>query len=347
MKTTAAILVDLGQPLRVVELEVPALRAGQVLVQIAFSGVCHTQVLEVRGYRGADRFLPHCLGHEGSGLVLDVGPGVTKVKQGDHVVLSWIRGSGADIPGTVYGWAGRGVNAGGVTTFSRHAVVSENRLTLMPDGLGPETAALLGCAVATGMGAVFNTACPRPGQSLVVFGAGGVGLCAVAAAATAGCMPVVAVDVLPQKLETAVHLGATHTLLATDSVDLLAEVTRICCGAPDFAIEATGRPAIMLAALQCVRSQGGTAVVVGNARYGETLTIDPMLLNAGKRLLGTWGGDTIPDRDFPRFAKILALNRFDLGTLQSAPYSLSDANRAIEDLEQGNAIRPLIDPARE
>ncbi len=129
MKTTAAILVETGKPLELAELDIPALKPGQVLVEIAFSGVCHTQLSEVRGHRGQDNFLPHCLGHEASGTVRELGAGVTKVADGDRVVLSWIKGSGANVPGTVYGWDGRKVNAGGVTTFMRHAVISENRLT--------------------------------------------------------------------------------------------------------------------------------------------------------------------------------------------------------------------------
>ncbi|HEX8096993.1 MAG TPA: alcohol dehydrogenase catalytic domain-containing protein, partial [Pyrinomonadaceae bacterium] len=129
MKTTAAILVKTGGPLELVELEIPALKPGQALVEVAWSGVCHTQVLECRGYRGEDKFLPHCLGHEGSGVVKEVGPGVGKIKPGDRVILSWIKGSGGDVPGTVYSWGGRKVNAGGITTFSRHSVISENRLT--------------------------------------------------------------------------------------------------------------------------------------------------------------------------------------------------------------------------
>jgi len=131
MKTIAAVLEQLGRPLVLAELDVPALKPGQVLVEIALAGVCHTQLLECRGYRGQDPFLPHGLGHEGSGTVQEVGPGVTKCRPGDRVALSWIKGSGADVPGTVYSWNGRSVNAGGVTTFARHAVVSENRVTVL------------------------------------------------------------------------------------------------------------------------------------------------------------------------------------------------------------------------
>jgi S-(hydroxymethyl)glutathione dehydrogenase/alcohol dehydrogenase len=138
MKTTAALLVQTGAPLVLAEIDIPALKPGQVLVEIAYSGACGTQVMEWRGDKGEDKWVPHCLGHEGTGTVLETGSAVTKVKAGDKVVLSWIKGSGIEAGGAVYAWGDKKVNAGGVTTFQRHAVVSENRLTLLPAELSME-----------------------------------------------------------------------------------------------------------------------------------------------------------------------------------------------------------------
>jgi S-(hydroxymethyl)glutathione dehydrogenase/alcohol dehydrogenase len=342
MKTVAAVLVATGKPLVLADLEIPVLRAGQVLVEIACSGVCHTQLLECRGYRGEDRYLPHCLGHEGSGIVYDVGPEVKKVKVGDRVVLSWIKGSGADVAGTTYQWDGRTVNAGGITTFSRHAIISENRLTVILDDVPTRSAALLGCAIPTGVGAVFNTAQPRPGQSVAVFGTGGIGICAVAGAAIAGCTPIIAVDIRQDKLALAKQIGATHGV-HVEGIDPVSEVQRLCPGGVDFAIEASGRPDVMLQALASVRIQGGVAVVIGNARHGERVLLDPQQLNMGKRLLGTWGGDNWPDRDYPRYCKLLSSGKLNLESMLTQPYHLSDINTAIDDLEAGNVLRPLID----
>jgi S-(hydroxymethyl)glutathione dehydrogenase/alcohol dehydrogenase len=342
MKTTAAILVELGKPLELADLDVPALKPGQVLVEVVCSGVCHTQVLEARGYRGEDKFLPHCLGHEGSGIVREISAGVGKVKTGDRVILSWIKGSGGDVPGTVYDWGGKKVNAGGITTFSTYAVISENRLTRIPDGMSMRLAALVGCAVPTGVGVVVNTAQPRPGQSLVVFGVGGIGSCAVAAAALAGCTPVIAVDVNDDKLALARQLGASHTIGAANN-DAVNEILKLAPGGVDFAVEATGRAPVMRQALASVRAQGGTAVIIGNARHGERLEIDPRELNQGKRLLGTWGGDNVPDRDFPRYCKLITAGRLDLSPLLSGGYGLADVNRALDDLERGVVARPLIE----
>ena len=305
------------------------------------STVCHTQLLEARGWRGPDAFLPHCLGHEGSGIVRDAGAGARKVGPGDPVVLSWMKGSGADVPGTVYLWNGRPVNSGAVTTFQKLSVVSENRLTRRPSTLpGPE-AALLGCALPTGFGIVFNVLKLAKERAVAVFGVGGVGLCVVIAARAAGAALVVAVDPRAERRAAARRLGATYDLVP--GPELAGELKKLVPGGFDAAVEASGRPAAMAAALACVRPRGGAAVVAGNARAGETLTIDPRELNLGKRLLGTWGGDNEPDRDFPRWAALLADARVDLSVLVGASYALAGVNEALEDLESGRVVRPLLD----
>ena len=342
MKTTAAILVELGRPLELVDLEIPALQRGQVLVEIVYSGVCHTQVMEARGRRGADRFLPHCLGHEGSGIVRETGENVLRVLAGDRVVLSWIKGNGADVPGTQYGWNGTTVNGGAITTFSRFSIISENRLTRLDPELPMDLAALLGCAIPTGAGMVFNTASVRAGQSVAVFGVGGIGLCALSAAAASGATPLIAVDRHPEKLSLARTLGATHTICVTEA-NPVESILAICPGGVDIAIEATGRAAVMQQSLESVRAQGGTTVIAGNAPFGETWQFDPRQLNQGKRIFGTWGGDNFPERDFPRYQRLLRANKLPLQSLIDHRYSLQNINQALEDLEAGVVPRPLID----
>jgi len=344
MKTQAMLLVATGRPLEMAELEIPALKPGQVLVEITFSGACGTQVMEARGLKGEDKWVPHCLGHEGTGTVLETGSAVTKVKAGDKVVLSWIRGSGIEAGGAVYDWDGRRVNAGGVTTFQRHALVSENRLTPLPAGLPMELAVLLGCAAPTGMGSVVNVLRAQPGESVVVFGTGGIGLNAVMAAAMAGAVPVIGVDPNANRRALAQAYGATH-VIDPGAGDPVAEIRKLLPGGADAAVEASGIPAVMGQALQAVRQQGGRAVVIGNAQHGSQLTLDPGLFNAGKSLMGTWGGDAVPDRDYPRFARLLGAARFDVRGLLSQPYRLDQANEALDDLAAGRVGRPLISMA--
>ena len=339
MNTEAAILVELGQPLVLAELEIPPLENGQVLVEIQVSGVCRTQVMEWRGHRGEDRYLPHCLGHEAAGIVRETGPGVTKVAESDLVILSWIKGSGLDVAGVCYRWGDRTVNAGGVTTFSRLAVVSESRLVRRSPGVRLEDAAVLGCALATGFGAVFNVARPMVGDSVVVWGAGRIGLAAIVAASTMGCVPVIAVDREPEKLAVARRLGATHTF---ESEDALARVLDVCPGGVDVAVEASGLTDVMVAAVRSVRARGGSAVVIGNARHGQVMRIDPGEFNQGKRLLGTWGGDTVPDRDITRYCRLLESGLIDLTPMTQRRYRLDQATEALADLEAGRVVRPLI-----
>lgn len=342
MKTTAAILVETGKPLVIAELAFPALKQGQVLVEIAFSGACGTQVMEAGGLKGEDKWLPHCIGHEGSGTVLEAGPAVTKVKAGDKVVLSWIRGSGIDAGGCVYEWEGKKVNAGGVTTFQRHAIVSENRLTLLPSGLGMDVAILLGCAAPTGMGAVVNVLKTQPGDAVAIFGTGGIGLNACMAAAFSGATPVIGIEPVAARRDLAKKFGATHVIDPTAG-DVLAEIRRIVPGGVDLAVEATGIPQVMDQAVNATRAQGGRAVVIGNAKHGAMLNLSPNVFNQGKSLMGTWGGDSVPDRDYGRFGRMIAADRFPARELLSKPYRLDQASQALSDLAHGKVGRPLID----
>jgi len=342
MKTQAAVLVETGRPLEIAELEIPALKPGQVLVELAYSGACGTQVMEARGYKGEDKWAPHCLGHEGTGTIIDVGSAVTKVRLGDKAVLSWIQANGIEAGGSVYDWRGAKVNAGGVTTFQRHAVVSENRVTVLPENLTMDVAVLLGCAAPTGMGAVFNVTCVRPGESVAVFGTGGIGLNACVGAACAGAMPIIGIDPNPERRKLAEVYGATH-VIDPNSVDIVKEINDVVPGGVDVAIEASGVTETMAQAIAATRVRGGRAVVIGNARFGLDLRLDPSVFNQGKSLMGTWGGDSVPDRDFARLARLLASNRFRVRQLLSEPYRLEDANKAIDDLEAGRVSRPLID----
>jgi len=342
MQTASSILVATGEPLQLVDLDVPALKPGQVLVEIAFSGLCHTIVQEARGNRGEDRFLPHCLGHEGSGTVLETGEGVTKVAPGDAVLLSWKQGAGANVPGTVYDWDGQAVNAGGITTLQHVSVISENRLFPIPDGLSLADAALLGCTLSTGFGAVLNTGQAKKGQSCAVFGCGGVGLSALMAAALADCETVIAVDICEESLVRAKAAGATHMVNPRQG-DTVAQILEIVPGGLDLAIEVVGSTETMNQALLSVRDRGGSVVVVGNAPIGQKLEIDPFLLNRGRRLMGTWGGDNEPDRDFEKYCKLLLAGRIDLTPFSPRKYALADINQALDDLEKGGGDRPLID----
>ncbi|RMD84392.1 MAG: alcohol dehydrogenase [Candidatus Dadabacteria bacterium] len=341
MKTEAAILAELGAPLVVDEIEIPRLKDGQVLVEVLYSGVCHTQLSEVMGLRGEDQYLPHCLGHEGTGVVVSLGSGVSKVKEGDRVLLSWIKGSGKDVPGTVYSWSGGKVNAGGITTFGKYMVISENRVSPLPDGVDEKAAALFGCAVPTGVGVVLNTLEAKPCQSIAIFGAGGIGLCALAGAKARGCSPIIVVDRLDNRLSLALKMGADIVINALEE-DPVSAMEKAVRGGVDLCVECTGAPEVMELTLRCVKARGGKVGVVGNAEFGKTIAIDPRKLNMGKQLRGTWGGDVNPDVDIPRYFEMLSLGSLDIEPLLGEEYSLSSINDALESLRKDGVGRPII-----
>ena len=342
MNTKAAVLFECNQPLRIIEIEIPKLKPGQVLVNIAYSGVCHSQLNEINGLKGEDKYLPHTLGHEGSGIVLEVGQGVKKVKPGDHVVLTWINGEGADVPSTIYQSDECAINSGSISTFMEKTVISENRLVPIPKEMPLKVAALLGCAIPTGAGIVINNAKVNVGDSVAVFGVGGIGLSAVMAASAIGAEKIIAVDVEEQKLELSKQIGATHSINSTKQ-DPLTEIMNITVKkGVDYAIEAAGKKLVMEIAFQSVRIGGGKCIIAGNLPSGEKISIDPMDLIRGKNIVGTWGGETNPDKDIPEYVTWYQSGKMNLDKLLTHDYPIEDINRAFDDLENGKVGRASV-----
>ena len=340
----AAVLYELGQPLRVVtDIEVPAPQRGQVTVRLAYSGVCHSQLMEVRGARGHDPHLPHLLGHEGTGVVVETGPDVSKVKPGDRVILGWIKSSGLDVAGPRYRRGGETLNAGGVTTFNEYAVVSENRCVALPEGVPMDIAVLFGCALPTGAGIVSNTMQPQPGSTFAVFGLGGIGLSAMMACRLHDCAQIIAVDIAADKLALAAAMGATATIDASRA-DPVEEIRRLTGGkGTDFAVEAAGSAATIEQAFNSVRRGGGLCVFASHPPQGARISLDPYELICGKRIAGSWGGASDPDRDIPRFAALYRTGKLPLEKLITRRYKLDDINVALDDLMQLRVGRPLIE----
>src|SRR5712692_243085 len=338
----AAVLSELSKPLEVLSgLQWDAPRRGQVLVRLAYSGVCHSQLMEARGRRGPDPHLPHLLGHEGSGKVLEVGEGVTKVKPGDLVVLGWIKGRGMDGGGTRYRGRGREFSAGSVTTFNVCAVVSENRLVALPEGVPLDVAVLLGCAVPTGAGIVTNDLKPPKGSSIAVFGLGGIGMSALMATMLYECKLVIAVDVSADKLALARSLGAAHAIDASQT-DPVTAIRQLTGEGVDYAVEASGRARVIEQAFESVR-RGGVCVFASHPAAGERIALDPYELICGKQIRGSWGGNSVPDDDIPKFAALYREGRLPLDKLLTGRYPLKRINEALDDLEAGRVERPLIE----
>jgi S-(hydroxymethyl)glutathione dehydrogenase / alcohol dehydrogenase len=334
-KMKAAILLELKKPLVIAEVELPErLEVGQVLVKVHYSGICGSQLGEIDGAKGEDRFLPHLLGHEASGTVIETGPGVCHVKAGDKVVLHWRKGAGIESEPPNYRWAGRKVNAGWITTFNEYAIVSENRLTSIPGDSDLEVAALFGCAVITGFGVAVNNARLTIGESVVVFGAGGIGLNIVQAAAMVSAYPIIAVDLYDNRLSLANQMGATHTINSRIQ-DAKAEITRIAPKGVDVFIDNTGLPAVIESGYAVTKPQG-RVILVGVPRKGNDISIYSLPLHFGKVLSGSHGGDAAPSEDIPRYMEVFRAGRVNLKPLITHRFGLGEINEAIGGMRSGS-----------
>ena len=339
----AAVLVEINQPLIVAELQMPeVLSYGQVHVDLRYSGICGAQINEIEGAKGPDKFLPHLLGHEGSGIVQRIGPGVKTVKPGDHVVLHWRPSSGLHAEPAKYLWDGRTVNAGWVTTFNDEAIISENRLTVIPRDFDLRLAPLFGCAVTTAVGVINNDAQLKIGQSIIIFGTGGVGLNIAQAARMVSGYPIIGVDILDSKIEKAQHWGIDYGFNSATTPDLKEKLLRLVGpGGADVVVDTTGRPRVIELAYELTHADGRT-ILVGVPRKGENVNIYTLPLHFNKVLTGSHGGGALPDLEIPRLIRLVNQGRMKLDGLFTHEFSLPDINDAIAALRSGQAGRILI-----
>jgi Zn-dependent alcohol dehydrogenase len=348
MKSRAAIQVEFGGPLVVEDIDIPDPGLNQVTIRNFASGVCYSQVHQLRN-PALPR--PMGLGHEGSGVVTHVGKEVTHVKEADHVITTWvprtpINGLPVSRP-TGASFRGRPVIADGdVYTWSEHMVTFADKVVPMAASDPTDITCLVGCAVLTGAGAVLHTAEVRPGRSVAVFGVGGVGLSAICAAAIAGADPIIAVDLVDRKLQFAREFGATHGINALDT-DPVEAIRAISPGGVDYALDAVGAPTTALQILRAVRqggpradNQGGTAVLVGIPVADVSLDLSEILLYQ-RRYCGSLGA-TEPDTDFPLFLEWLREGKFPLEKMVTNRYSLEQVEEARIALEEGRVLGRAI-----
>jgi len=331
----AAILVEQNQPLVVDEVELPTrLEVGQVLVKVKYSGICGSQLGEISGAKGEDKYLPHLLGHEASGIVQAVGSGVRFVSQGDSVVMHWRKSQGIESVPPHYKWKGMPLNSGLIATFNEYAIVSENRLTRIDETSDMEIASLYGCAVTTGFGVAENNAKIKFGESVVVYGAGGVGLNIVQAANLLTAYPIIAVDMYDGRLELAKKVGATHIInsKANNVEEKINEILK--SQGVDVFIDNTGIPSIIEYGYELVKPQG-RVVLVGVPKKGNNINIYSLPLHFKKMISGSHGGETIPHEDIPRYQKLLEAGRIQLKPLLTDSFKLDEINTAIKGMRSG------------
>lgn len=362
--TEAAVLESPGAPFTLQEVELDAPRQGEVLVRMQAAGICHTDLTVAAGLIPFP--LPGVLGHEGAGIVEEVGPDVTKVAPGDHVVLTftscgncpscrlghpaycttWIPQNligGKRIDGTSpisRGGKALGGRFFGQSSFARHSIADVRSVVKVPDDLPFEQLAPLACSIQTGTGAVWNTLRPEPGSSIAVVGIGAVGLAAIMGAALTPCSEIIAVGRRPEQLELAAKLGATHTLDTTGK-DLAAGLREITGGAGvDYVVEAVGNPDVLRAGIEALAPRGAVAVV-GAPPYGVEVSVDVHRLLPGRRILGVCEGDSDPDRLIPLLARLVRSSRLLIQPLLNE-YPFADFQTAVEAFKSGQNTKTVL-----
>lgn len=342
---------------------------GEVRVKIAAAGVCHSDLHVTT--RAWDVPAPVVLGHEGSGVVTAVGSGVEDLVPGDHVVLSWVPGCGAcracqaDRPaqcslvasvvaagGTLYDGTTRLSNERGtihhylgVSSYAEQVVVPRSGAVKVRKDAPLEDIAIVGCAIATGVGAVRNTAGVEPGSTVAVIGCGGVGLACVQGARLAGASRIVAVDVVAEKLDLARKLGATHAVDASAVEDVVAALRDVVADGYDYVFDAIGKIVTTEQAIAAL-GLGGAAVIVGLPPQGERASFDPLSLAEGdQRILGSNYGSAVPERDIPALVDEVIAGNLDLASMISGRRPLDEAAAALDDLAAGHALRQLLIPS--
>lgn len=373
MRIRAAVLDRMGaappyavsRPLRIAEVELDPPGRGEALVRIAAAGLCHSDLSVINGDR--PRPMPMALGHEAAGVVGAVGEDVTDLQPGDHVVMVFMPSCGHCVPcaegrpalcepGAAANGAGTLLSGGrrlhcdgaevnhhlGCSAFAEYAVVSRRSLVKLPPDLPLDEAALFGCAVLTGVGAVVNTARLQPGQTAAVIGLGGVGLSSVLGAVASGAAQVVAIDLSDDKLGLARQLGATHTVNARDA-DAAEQVRDATGGGVDFAFEMAGAVRAMELAYKVTR-RGGTTVTAGLPPPGANLPLPLVQLVAEERTVkGSYIGTCVPARDIPRYVALYRAGKLPVDRLMSGKLTLDAINEGFDRLHEGKAVRQVIE----
>ena len=373
MRTRAAVLYEREKPepyakslpLIIEEVELEAPGEGEVLVEIVGAGLCHSDLSTLNG--ALPRPLPMILGHEASGIVREVGAGVKDLQVDDHVVFSFVPicghcqycaigrpalcegGAKANLAGTLLDGAvrfraedGQAIKHYlGVAAFSQYTVAAQESLIKIDKDVPLDKAALFGCAVLTGVGAIINTAKVVPGESVIIFGLGGVGLSAVMGAKLAGAWPILVVDLLPDKLALAKQLGADFAINANEGNPVSA-VRELTGGGTHYSVEAVGNAKVLAQAFGATRT-GGKTISIGLPHMSQQLSLSIIsLVGLEKTLMGSFMGSAVPQRDIPRLISLYQAGKLPLDALLSPSISLEEINQGFDRLAQGTAIRQLI-----
>ena len=335
----AVILTELNKNLEIADIKLTSLQYGQVLTKNIVSGLCGAQLQEIAGLKGNANFLPHLLGHEGCGIVEDIGVGVTTVKIGDKVVMHWRKGEGIEAPFPKYIYNGKEMSSGKVTTLSEYSIVSENRLTSVPHDTPNELCALLGCGLTTALGIINNEAQVKLGESVLVIGCGGVGLNIIQGAKLVNAFPIYGLDITDSKEDLAKSLGVTEYFNIT-KIDLEDKFKNKI----DVIIDTTGKSDVIGKTINLL-SNKGRYILVSQPKPDDILNINnvnKLFDGDGKIIKATQGGKTSPNEDIPRYIKLYNAGLLDINSIITHRFNMDEINEAFNILKTSQAGRIII-----
>jgi S-(hydroxymethyl)glutathione dehydrogenase/alcohol dehydrogenase len=366
MKTTAAVAFQAGKPLEIVTLDLEGPKAGEVLVEIKATGVCHTDAYTLSG-NDPEGLFPAVLGHEGAGVVLEVGPGVTSLVPGDHVIplytpecrnckfclsgrtnlcqaIRSTQGKGLMPDGTSrFSYKGQQVlHYMGTSTFANHTVLPEIALAKIRKDAPFEKVCYIGCGVTTGVGAVINTAKVRPGSNVAVFGLGGIGLNVLQGARMVGADKIIGVDLNPDREAMARKFGMTHFINPKDTPDVVAAIAELTDGGVDYSFECIGNVNVMRQALECCHKGWGESVIIGVAGAGQEIATRPFQLVTGRVWKGSAFGGAKGRTDVPKIVDWYMDGKIAIDDLITHVMPLEDINKAFDLMHHGESIRTVV-----
>ena len=365
MKIKAAVVREAGKPFVIEEIELEEPRDDEVLIKVVSSGLCHTDLVAQMTY--LQNPLPGVFGHEGAGIVEKVGSKVTKVKPGDHVVSTYIwcgvcpackqarpgwcvdfrrlnfagrRGDGSTTmkkgDEVIYG------SFFGQSTFATHALINERNAVKVTKDVPLEILSPMGCGIQTGAGGVINSLKAEPGSSIVIFGAGSVGLSAIMAAVICGCTTIIAVDIMPERLKLAKAFGATHVINSKETADVVAEIKKLTDSGAKYTMECTGIPAVFRQAVDSLM-MGGTCALLGVAPVGVEVHLEMQVVLDGRTIKGVVEGDSLSDIFIPQLIEFYRKGRLPFDKLLTF-YTLDQINEAVKDTHDGKALKAILKP---
>ncbi|MBA4337804.1 MAG: S-(hydroxymethyl)glutathione dehydrogenase/class III alcohol dehydrogenase [Hyphomonas sp.] len=366
MKTRAAVAFEAKKPLEIVELDLAGPKAGEVLVEIMATGICHTDAYTLDGL-DSEGIFPSVLGHEGAGIVREVGAGVTSVKPGDHVIplytpecrqcksclsgktnlctaIRATQGKGLMPDGSSrFSYKGQTVyHYMGCSTFSNFTVLPEIAVAKIRTDAPFDKACYIGCGVTTGVGAVVNTAKVQVGENVVVFGLGGIGLNVIQGARMAGADMIVGVDINPSKEEWGRKFGMTHFVNPKDVKDIVAHIVELTGGGADYSFDCTGNTTVMRQALECCHRGWGTSVIIGVAESGKEIATRPFQLVTGRNWRGTAFGGAKGRTDVPKIVDWYMNGKIEIDPMITHVMTLDKINDAFDLMHEGKSIRSVV-----